>query len=275
MALKILSAHWCFAQVRKLLATDHGIRVPADTHFIGGGHNTSTDKVKYFDLDQLPESHATRFDQARRIVDRACGKNAMERCQRFLLDSPATPEAALEFVRKRSVNPAELRPELNHASNGGVVVGRRDLTKGRFLDRRTFLVSYDPFSDDDRGTSLQRVLTPALVVCSGINLEYLFSTVNNEQGVGTKVPLNVVGNVGVIQGTIGDLRPGLPTQMTEMHTPIRAHYVVDAPIHRVEAVLARDEKLHRLVSNEWVKMIVRFEHPLLIDFLYFDTKVEW
>ena len=122
----------------------------------------------------------------------------------------------MQYCEARAINPAEIRPELNHATNGGVVVGRRDLTKGRFLDRRAFLVSYDPFADDDRGTSLQRVLTPALIVCSGINLEYLFSTVDVDHGVGTKVPLNVVGNVGVMQGTIGDLRPGLPTQMTEM-----------------------------------------------------------
>lgn len=203
-------------QVRRILAVEYNIRIPADTRFVGGGHNTSTDTVKYFDQEDIPKSHQVRFEQARRIIERACGKNAMERCQRFLLDKPASPDAALRYVETRAINPAEIRPELNHATNGGVVVGRRDLTKGRFLDRRAFLVSYDPYADDDRGTSLQRVLTPALVVCSGINLEYLFSTVDVDHGVGTKVPLNVVGNVGVMQGTIGDLRPGLPSQMTEM-----------------------------------------------------------
>jgi hypothetical protein len=45
--------------------------------------------------------------------------------------------------------------------------------------------------------------------------------------------------------------------MTEMHTPIRAHYVIDAPVERLEAVLARDEVLMKLVRNDWVKVVVR------------------
>ena len=180
---------------------------------------------------------------------------------------------------------SEIRPELNHATNSGVIVGRRALSKGRNLDRRSFLVSYDPFLDNERGTSLQRMLTPALIVCSGINLEYLFSTTNADHSAGTKAPLNgnctqqsspqydsnmfdirnggvvaVVGGIGVMQGTVGDLRPGLPSQMTEMHTPIRLHYIIDAPVARVEAVLSRDQYLKNLVENEWVKLVVRDPH---------------
>ncbi len=63
-----------------------------------------------------------------------------------------------------------------------------------------FLPSYDPMSDDDKGTNLEQVIAPALVVCSGINLEYLFSTIDLHHSAGTKAPLNVVGNIGVIQG---------------------------------------------------------------------------
>ena len=40
-----------------------------------------------------------------------------------------------------------------------------------YLDRRVFMPSYDPSVDDDKGTYLEGVLAPALVVCSGINLE--------------------------------------------------------------------------------------------------------
>jgi hypothetical protein len=76
-------------------------------------------------------------------------------------------------------------------------------------------------------------------------------------GAGTKAPLNIVGNIAVLQGTSGDLRPGLPSQMTEMHTPVRALYVVDAPLERVKAVLERRPELAELVYNEWVRFIVR------------------
>lgn len=193
------------------------------------------------------------------MLEKARGENALERCQRFLLaDGVDTPAEALRHVHRRATEAAEIRPELNHAGNAAVIVGRRLLTKGAFLDRRGFLCSYDPASDDERGTNLEHVLSPALQVCSGINLEYLFSTVQpDHQGAGTKAPLNLVGNVGVLQGTLGDLRPGLPSQMTEMHTPIRALFVVDAPVSRVEAVLQRRPNLADLVYNEWVRMMVR------------------
>ena len=207
--------------------------IPDDTVYVGGLHNTTTDTVEFYDLDLLPESHREHFAKAKRIVEQALGENALERCRRFLLAKyVCTPEGALRHVRIRAGDLAEVRPELNHATNAAVVVGRRDLTKGRFLDRRVFLPSYDPLSDDAAGmclarllarsrvagTNLEHVLAPALIVCSGINLEYLFSTIDvDHHGAGTKAPLNIVGNIGVLQGTSGDLRPGLPTQMTEMH----------------------------------------------------------
>lgn len=246
-------------EVRACLQRDHDVTIPDDTVFIGGLHNTTTDAIELYDLELVPESHSERLLQTRVILEEARGRNALERCQRFLLaENVRTPADALRHVRVRATDFAEVRPELNHATNAAVVVGRRELTKLRFLDRRVFLPSYDPYSDDAVGTNLEHVLGPALIVCSGINLEYLFSTVAvDHHGAGTKAPLNVVGNIGVIQGTSGDLRPGLPAQMTEMHTPVRALYVVDAPIERVEAVLSRREDLRRLVRNEWVRFFVR------------------
>ena len=247
--------------VRACLQKDHNITIPDDTVFIGGFHNTTTDTVEFFDVNLLPKTHVVQFNKYKQQIDAALGKNALERCHRFLLaENVRTTKEALQHVQSRAVDPAEVRPELNHATNAAVVIGRRELTKSIFLDRRVFLPSYDPFTDDATGTNLEHVLAPALIVCSGINLEYLFSTISTDHlGAGTKAPLNIVGNIGVIQGTSGDLRPGLPAQMTEMHIPVRALYVVDAPVERVEAVLSRREDLRKLVYNEWVQLIVR--HP--------------
>jgi uncharacterized protein YbcC (UPF0753/DUF2309 family) len=246
-------------EVRALLQRTHNIVIPEDTVFVGGQHNTTAETVEFFDTDRLPPSHRALFDEVRHVVDTALGKNAMERTTRFVLASNVhTEQGALMHVNTRAADAAEVRPELNHATNAAVVIGRRELTKGRFLDRRVFLPTYDPAGDDDAGTNLEHVLAPALIVCSGINLEYLFSTIETEHhGAGSKVPLNIVGNIGVLQGTSGDLRPGLPTQMTEMHVPVRALFVIDAPIARVEAVLSRRRELQQLVHNAWVRLAVR------------------
>lgn len=192
------------AAVRHYLRASHEIFIPEGTHFVGGRHNTTTDQVEWFDSDLVPPSHAEVFDTAKLVVAESLGENALERTSRFLLaQNVKSPEAALRHVHTRSVDPAEVRPELNHATNAAVVVGRRELTRGHFLDRRVFLPSYDPWGDDDAGTNLEHVLAPALVVCSGINLEYLLSTVDEAHGAGTKAPLNIVGNIGVLQGTAG------------------------------------------------------------------------
>lgn len=153
--------------VRAALARDHGVIVPDDTLFVGAKHNTTTDEIEYYDTERLPASHSEQFWRMAANLDIARGRNALERCHRFLLAARVTtPDAALAHVRRRAVDTAEVRPELNHATNATVVVGRRELTRGAFFDRRAFLPSYDPTGDDARGTLLESVLAPALIVSS-------------------------------------------------------------------------------------------------------------
>ena len=133
-------------------------------------------------------------------------------------------------------------------------VRTRYLTRGLFLARRAFMASYDPFADDDLGGNLATVLTPGLIVCSGISLEYLYSSTDG--GAGTKVAMNLVGHVGVQQGQSGDLLIGLPTQMTEFHAPCRALYLVEARIQAIQNVLSKNKTLADIVYNDWVRFFV-------------------
>ena len=66
------------------------------------------------------------------------------------------------------------------------------------------------------------MLAAVIPVCAGINLEYFFSRIDPRRyGAGTKLPHNVNGLLGVCNGIEGDLLTGLPTQMTEIHDPVR------------------------------------------------------
>jgi uncharacterized protein YbcC (UPF0753/DUF2309 family) len=141
------------SDVRRVLRERYAIDIPSDVVFIGGLHNTTADTITLYDEHSLPSSHQQALVDAKRLLADACAQNALERCQRFLLTDVDSPEAALRHVGTRSIDAAEVRPELNHSSNAGVIVGRRELTLARFFDRRVFLPSYDPFSDDDRGTT--------------------------------------------------------------------------------------------------------------------------
>jgi uncharacterized protein YbcC (UPF0753/DUF2309 family) len=133
------------------------------------------------------------------------------------------------------------------------VIGRRARTRGLYLDRRAFLVSYDPTKDDARASVLARTLAAVAPVVAGINLEYFFGTVDNEgYGAGTKLPHNVAALVGVMNGAQGDLRTGLWRQTVEIHEPVRLTVVVEASPEQLARVISQNPYLEQLVARRWV-----------------------
>jgi uncharacterized protein YbcC (UPF0753/DUF2309 family) len=157
-------------------------------------------------------------------------------------------------VEERSTDFSQARPELGHATNAAAFVGRRSISRGVFFDRRVFLISYDPSQDPD-GRSLEGILLTVGPVGAGINLEYYFSTVNNERfGCSTKVPHNVTGLFGVMEGTSSDLRTGLPRQMIEIHEPMRLLVVVEHKPDVLRAIYERQPPLRELIGNAWIQL---------------------
>ena len=176
--------------------------------------------------------------------------SAHERCRR-LASAPRnpTPAEALKHIEERATDFSQARPELGHATNASAVVGRRSVTQGVFFDRRVFLISYDP-TQDPEGKVLEGILLAVGPVGAGINLEYYFSTVNNERfGCGTKVPHNVVGMFAVMEGASSDLRTGLPRQMIEIHEAMRLQILVEAKTSILEQIYARQESLRELICG--------------------------
>lgn len=242
-------------EVRALLR-ERGIRVPEGTWFLGGLHNTTTDEVVLSDTERVPAALLGELHALRRALDAARTLSAHERCRRFE-SAPVnlSPAAALRHVEARAVDFSQARPELGHVTNAACVVGRRSLTRGLFLDRRAFLTSYDP-ERDPTGAILERILLSVGPVGAGINLEYYFSCVDNERyGCGTKLPHNVTGLLGVMDGAESDLRTGLPRQMVEIHEPVRLLLVVEASVASLTAIYARQPGIRELVGNGWVQLV--------------------
>jgi uncharacterized protein YbcC (UPF0753/DUF2309 family) len=239
-------------RVRDLLEAD-GLSIGDQTWFLGGQRNTSTSAVTLFDEDLVPESHAPVVARAMAAIEAARLRDAHERCRRFE-SAPLwyPPQAALAHVEGRAADLAQPRPECGHATNAFCIVGRRARTRGLFLDRRAFLVSYDPTRDAD-GAILSRILAAAVPVCAGINLEYYFSYVDPARyGSGTKLPHNVASLLGVMDGAQSDLRTGLPWQMVEIHEPTRLSVIIEGPRDRIERVLNDNPVIRRLVRNRWI-----------------------
>ncbi|MDO9047061.1 MAG: DUF2309 domain-containing protein [Methylobacter sp.] len=241
-------------EVRTLLA-QQGIVIPEDCWFVGMQHDTCSDAMTWYDLDMIPASLREHFNRFRAYISRAQALSAHERCRRFAsAERSATPAQAFQHVTLRAHDLSQVRPEFGHATNAAAVIGRRALTQGLFLDRRVFLISYDP-TQDPEGNILETILLTAGPVGAGINLEYYFSSIDNERfGCGTKVPHNVIGLFGVMEGAAGDLRTGLPKQMVEIHEPMRLQILVEAKTSVLEQIYARQESLRELIAGGWVHL---------------------
>ncbi len=235
-----------------------GISIPGDTFFVGAYHNTCDDSVVFYDLDRLPTSHRADFELARDAIEEARERNAHERCRQFI-SAPLTISAkdALRHVEGRAQDISQARPEYNHATNAICLVGRRDWSRGLFLDRRSFLTSYDPSQDDDEHSILLRILSAAIPVCAGINLEYYFSCVDfTKYGSGSKLPHNIVSMLGVMEGTSSDLRTGLYEQMVEIHEPLRILFLIESTSDALLSITKRNPGIRQLVEGNWCHLAV-------------------
>lgn len=243
-------------KVRQMLR-ESGIYIPALTKFIGGLQDTTRDEFVFYDELKLDTISLSLHENNKLIFEFASIANALERSRRFeLIDSHADDNDVFENVQLRSVSLFEPRPELNHATNTLCVVGRRLITKNVFLDRRAFLNSYD-YATDPEGKYLYGILKAVAPVCGGINLEYYFSRVDNSMlGAGSKLPHNVMGLIGVANGIDGDLRTGLPSQMIEVHDPLRLLVIVEHLPEVVLNVIQTDNQTYEWFKNEWIHLVV-------------------
>ncbi|HEX4141918.1 MAG TPA: DUF2309 domain-containing protein [Pirellulales bacterium] len=248
-------------RVRDVLAK-RGLTIPSDTWFLGGLHNTCADSLAFFDLDLLPMSHLRDFERARDNLERVCQRNAHERCRRFeSAPLDMTLAEAQRHVEGRAEDLAQTRPEFGNASNAICVVGRRARTRGLYLDRRAFLMSYDPIQDDAESSILARILGAVVPVCEGINLTYFFSYIDSTGwGCGTKLPHNVTSLLGVMDGASSDLRLGLPWQGVEIHEPVRLLFVIETTEKAIRGIMERNELVRRIICNGWVQLSLLDPH---------------
>jgi uncharacterized protein len=265
---RVFSAMANHVEVREILAKN-GLVIPVQTQFVGALHDTAADEVAFYDLQNLSKINAEKHKLNAEVFENALDLNAKERSRRFASINTKQPiKKVREAIRKRSVSLFEPRPELGHGTNALCFVGHRKLTKDLFFDRRAFMNSYD-YRTDLEGQRLLGVMRPLPIVCGGINLEYYFSRMDNYKlGAGTKLPHNVVGLIGVANSSDGDLRPGLPLQMIEVHDPVRLMILVEHFPEIILKTIKTEPAVYEWFINEWVHLVAI--HPETNEFHYFS-----
>jgi uncharacterized protein YbcC (UPF0753/DUF2309 family) len=265
-------------QVRQKLS-ERGITIPSDTHFLPGQHDTVTDEVELYDLEEVPATHRKDLLRLQHDLHEACEKNSRERLARFP-DVPVTKEIdkASPQTKVRSMDWSQVRPEWGLSGHTAFIMGRRSLSQGINFEGRTFLHSYD-YAQDPDGKYLEIIMTAPMIVTNWINMEHYFSTVDPMvYGAGSKVYHNVVGNIGVMYGSESDLCVGLPIQTVfdgenPYHDPMRLFAIIEAPLERIASIVARHEILQRLTRNRWINLVAI--DPDTKKFFLFRSLKDW
>ena len=243
-------------EVRKELECK-GIRIPADTRFVGALHDTTVDEVTLFDIDGLESTHAQDLQQLRHWLTQAGQLTRMERSA--LLGIPnSSPEVVDALIQERSRDWSQVYPEWGLAGNAAFIAAPRSRTLGINLSGRAFLHDYEWRKDEGFGV-LELIMTAPMVVANWINMQYYGSVVDNKRfGSGNKVLHNIVGgSIGVLEGNGGDLRVGLPLQSLHdgerwVHEPLRLNVFLEAPKSEIDRIIAKHELVRELVENRWL-----------------------
>ena len=237
--------------VREKLAVN-GITIPADTVFLGGLHDTTTDTVTLFEDDLETDIEPEDIVRIRQWLAQAGSLTRAERARRL-------PRATADSVIARSRDWSEVRPELGLAGCRAFIAAPRTRTAGRSLEGQAFLHDY-VWKKDEGFKILELILTAPVVVASWISLQYFGSCVAPSLfGAGNKLLHNVVGGVGVVEGNGGNMRAGLPWQSVHdgesfAHEPLRLTVAVETPKEAITDILKRHAQVRALFDNGWLSL---------------------
>lgn len=239
--------------------TLNGIAIPEHTRFIAAEHNTTNDEVEFLNLDVIPAQQQQRFLAIKESFEIATALNSQSRQEALKTHARVSYTS---HPLSTSYDWSQTRPEWGLSKNQAFIIGNRNELKSLDLQGRCFLHSYDWANDKD-GSILNAIMTAPMVVGSLINLQYCFSTLDqNRFGSGKKYLHNAVGLFGAYMGNSSDLQIGLPYESlfandgSPYHYPQRLMVYIQAPLERVAQVIETNPAVKNLVENHWLNLMV-------------------
>lgn len=255
--INALTAQYIFndPEVRNGLA-QKGIKIPEDTVFVACLHDTTTDDIHFVNEGLIPTSQQKKLAAIKDSLAAASKNTRLERALQMNIVKGSTTKKEDE-IRSRANDWSQIRPEWGLAGCHSFIIAPRKRTSDLNLDGKSFLHNYD-WNTDSEFKILESIMTAPMVVTSWINLQYYASTTDNKHfGAGNKTLHNITSGIGVLEGSSGDLRIGLPLQSIHdgekyQHIPIRLNVVIEAPLEAINAVLEKHENVRQLFDNEWI-----------------------
>lgn len=231
-----------------------GIIIPEYTRFIPAEHDTTTDRVDIVTFDSLKNSNELR--EIKRVLHISSKISTHRRLKNLVQDGDI--KNSQQTADMLSIDWSTVRPEWGLARNASFIIGPRTITKDIDLEGRTFLHSYD-YRQDEEYSLLNGIISGPLAVAYWINMQYLFSSLDNNQfGSGCKTTQNLSGGIGVMQGNYSDLQIGLPLQSVfksykdSYHEPVRLSVLIYAPKKYIDSIRETNQFFNSLIEGKWV-----------------------
>jgi uncharacterized protein YbcC (UPF0753/DUF2309 family) len=252
-----LTAQYIFndPEVRNKLR-EKGIHIPNSTLFLACLHDTTTDEIHFIKDNSIPETHKKQLHEIKQSLQIASKKTRLERSLRLNID--INSDSLIDSkIKSRAQDWSQIRPEWGLAGCHSFIVAQRKHSRGLKLDGKSFLHNYN-WNSDNGYKILETIITAPMVVTSWINLQYFASTTDNKHyGAGNKTLHNIVSGIGVLEGSSGDLRIGLPLQSIHNgqnfeHIPIRLNVVIEAPIDAINNILEKHKNIQQMFDNKWI-----------------------
>ena len=257
------------SQIRDALKKD-GIDIPAETVFIAGLHNTTSDNIQLYDL----EKQQINIETMRSVNTWLAAASSLARIERAAKLGITSTQNVNKSIFNRTKDWSQTRPEWGLANNACFIVAPRSRTQHINLEGRSFLHNYQWQQDKTFGV-LELIMTAPMIVTHWINMQYYASVTDNEiYGSGNKVLHNVVGgNLGVFEGNGGDLRIGLSMQSLHngqqwMHQPLRLSVYIAAPKAAMEAIINKHQFVKHLIDNNWLYLFRLDDSSHLVERYY-------
>jgi len=235
----------------------YGIHNPEDTYFMAAIHNTTTDQISLLRRDNVPASHKNMVEQLQEKLNEVTISVRKEKIKRFKHE----PEITFENIEHRSKDWSQVRPEWGLAGCHSFIIAPRYHIKHMNLDGKVFLHDYDYKKDNDFSI-LENLMTAPMIVTHWINMQYNASATDPIRlGAGNKTLHNPISGLGVLEGSRGDLRIGLPIQSLHdgkewQHTPVRLNVFIKAPENVVVNIIEKHSILQFLTKNQWVFIFI-------------------
>jgi uncharacterized protein YbcC (UPF0753/DUF2309 family) len=232
-----------------------GAKISEHTLFIAGEHDTASDALTIFDLENVPADRQIEVMTIHVAIEHAAQQTSVERLQSFTVGNELPMPAHV-----RINDWSQTLPELGFAGHEGVIIGPRKFSEAINLEGHFFLHDYH-CANDDRGEVLAQIFSSALLIAHNINSAYAFALTDPQVfSSGHLLTQNIVGGFGVTTQPRGDLRVGLPEQALHVsgvtiHQPLRLFTLVVASQALIELALAASPLAKQLIQNHWINLV--------------------